>query len=249
MRTKCPPPPHKTQNTQECKKLWIHLHEMKHEKPFLSTDNTSSRYNGKIEIIIAPQWIRVRGGQCLSFGPQTTSPRSVGSARCSLRPSGRRSTQQDSSASSQSSRRPENRDIRACSALNQLARLKLKVSGRDWQVNVPWGRGSSSTPWQRSYSRCLVWSSETRPCRHTPHPPRLLPPSQTVALRSEGWCWGGGSVVSSRMFLSACCRCSPEGSSARGQCSKQPEERPRCRILTCYSHEWSISGLNGNFLL
>lgn len=113
------------------------------------------------------------------------------------------------------------------------------MSGRDWQVNVPWGRGSSSTPWRRSYSRCLVWSSETRPCHHTPHPPLL--PSQTVALRSEGWCWGGGSVVSSRMFLSACCRCSPEGSSARGQCSKQPEQRPRCQILTCYSHDWSIS--------
>lgn len=81
------------------------------KKPFLSTDNTSSRWHkGKIEIIIAPQWIRVRGGQCLSFGPQTTSPRTTGSARCSLRPWGHTSTRQDSSASSQSSRRPENRE-------------------------------------------------------------------------------------------------------------------------------------------
>lgn len=105
------PPNHtKLKNTQECKKLSeCTSTKWNRKKPFLSTDNTSRWHNGKIEIIIALQWIRVRGGQCLSFGPQTTSPRSAGSARCSLRPWGRTSTRQDSSASSQSSRRPENR--------------------------------------------------------------------------------------------------------------------------------------------
>lgn len=110
MWTKSPPTTQNSKIRKSAKKLSeCTSTKWNRKKPFLSTDNTSRWHNGKIEIIIALQWIRVRGGQCLSFGPQTTSPRSAGSARCSLRPRGRTSTRQDSSASSQSSRRPENR--------------------------------------------------------------------------------------------------------------------------------------------
>lgn len=92
-------------------------------------------------------------------------------------------------------------------------------------MNIPWVRGSRPTLWLRSYSTCRVQSSETSLCCHMVRPCRLLCPSAwTVPLCSEGRCGLTDCGFSFHMFLSACCRCSREDSSARGRHSKPPEE-------------------------
>lgn len=100
-------------------------------------------------------------------------------------------------------------------------------------VNAPWVRGSRPTLRWRSCSRCLSRGSETPPWRHTVRPRR--PSARAAPLRSEGG--RARRRSSSRTSRSACCRCSPEDSSARGRHSKPPGEE---------THEdFSISGDTG----
>lgn len=69
----------------------------------------------------------------------------------------------------------------------------------------------------RSDSMCLVQSSGTSLWGHTVHLGAWTEP-----LCLEGQSSRGRPSSSSRMFWSACCSCIPEGSSARGRCSKPP---------------------------
>lgn len=107
---------------------------------------------------------------------------------------------------------------------------------RDDGVNVPVVRGSRPTPRRRSDSTCLARGSETLRRCHTARRRRPLL-GRAVPLYSEGR-WGRARRgSSSRRFPSACCRCNPEDSSARGPRSKRPEEETQTSDMM-----WDLCG-------
>lgn len=118
----------------------------------------------------------------------------------------------------------------------------VRVESDVWCKNVPWVRGSRPTLSLRSYSTFLAWGSETPPCYHMVRPRLPLGLSAwTVPLCSEGGCGWALHAPSSRTCPSACCRCSPEDSSARGRRSTRPGEQTEWhvrynRFKTTFTH-------------
>lgn len=119
-----------------------------------------------------------------------------------------------------------------------------------WGLNKPEVRRSRPTQWLRSYSRCLLWGSRSRPRRHTERTRRLPCFSDpTEPLHSEGGFGGTSRTSFSHTYSSPCCMCSPEGSSARGRRSRPPdEERNKDSCDVWHLRVYIISGFTDTFI-